>query len=202
VSTVRLFVAVDLDDAVRRRIGRIAGVLKRDAGPGLKATWVRADRAHVTLHFIGDVGEEVVDRLVTRLGLDVDVPSFEIAIAGLGVFPSPERPRVIWIGVRGGAEMARLHDAVSHRLENVGLTVDARPHTPHVTLARLRGHMTGAATRALASHAQAAAGRCRVDAVTLYRSEPGQGGAVYTPLARACLRETDRDDGRQEESQA
>jgi 2'-5' RNA ligase len=185
---VRLFVAVDLDEDVRRRIGRIAGALKRDSGTRLKATWTRPERMHVTLHFLGEVGDDGLPDLTAKLGADIEVSPFDIALAGLGVFPSAERPRVIWLGVReGGAHLVAVHDTIARRIADLGLPLEPRAFTPHVTLARLRGHMPGTATRALASHGASQAGRCRVDAVTLYESRLGPGGSTYSALARAAL---------------
>jgi 2'-5' RNA ligase len=104
----RLFIAVDPTPEEAARAGRIAARL-RDAG--IEAAWANPAQLHLTLHFLGDAGD---DSDLHRICIAMDeaaatVPAFRIAFGGVGVFPDRRRPRVVWLGVRTGAEYDRLH---------------------------------------------------------------------------------------------
>ncbi len=185
---MRLFIAVDLDEPLRERVRRLSSELRQVAGNGVKATWVTPDRLHLTIHFIGEVGEDVVPAVAAALAAPIEVPPFDLEIGGMGLFPSPARPRVVWAGLRAGVpELGRMHALIGARLTALGLRLDARPFAPHLTLARVKGHVSSRLADAVGRCAGAAVGRCRVEAATLYRSVLGEGGPTYIVLARAPL---------------
>ncbi|KAB2953508.1 MAG: hypothetical protein F9K18_14150, partial [Thermoanaerobaculia bacterium] len=55
---VRLFAAVELPDAERRRLGRRVSDLRSRFPP---AAWVRPENLHATLAFVGEAGPEAAD---------------------------------------------------------------------------------------------------------------------------------------------
>lgn len=185
---MRLFVAVDLDAPMRERLRRLSAELRHATGDRLKATWVRADRMHLTLHFLGEVGDDLVPAVAAAVEAPVAVSPFDVEVAGVGLFPSAERPRVLWAGLRAGvAELVRVHAVMTERLAPLGIALDPRPFTPHLTLARIKGRVAPRASQAIAVCAGRAVGRCRVEAAMLYRSVLGEGGPTYTSLARAAF---------------
>lgn len=110
--------------------------------------------------------------------------SFDLALRGLGAFPSPTRPRVIWAGVaRGGAELAALATGVEDALARLGFAREERPFSAHVTLGRVREPRRGPT---LAAALGAAAGRelggFRVERLALMRSDLSPRGARYSVL--------------------
>lgn len=126
----RLFVAIDLPKPVCWRLGRLVADPPRGVRP------VRPAQVHLTLHFLGDVNDDV------RLGLRESLATvrrepFTITIRGTGVFPPRGRPTVLWAGVAESAQLVHLHAAVGAAIESCGLEVEQRPYVPHITLARL-----------------------------------------------------------------
>ena len=109
---MRLFVSVALPARLVDDVAAIQDDLDDVAGCRL----TDPAQAHVTLAFLGDVPdtdvpaiEGALDRAVERAG----IAPFEADIGGLGAFPSPENPSVVWLGFeRGGDRLTRLHDAV------------------------------------------------------------------------------------------
>ena len=114
---------------------------------------------------------------------------FDISIAGLGAFPSPARPRVLWAGLReGGDALGALAEAVDVAVARLGFAREDRAFSPHVTLARVREpRRTPALAEALAAGQTQAFGRVSVREATLMRSDLSPRGARYTPLASAPL---------------
>jgi 2'-5' RNA ligase len=141
VAEVRLFVAVELDDAVRREMASLTRDLGRriaDLGvAGLR--WVAPENLHLTLRFIGEVDTDRAARVIRALSPPLPLSPFDVRFDHLGVFPSRGAPRVLWVGVASGREaLGRVFDAIEERVRAAGLTPEPRPFAAHLTLARFR----------------------------------------------------------------
>lgn len=134
---MRLFVALDLPDSLA---GAFADVQEPfQSAEGLRLT--DPEQAHATLKFLGDVDEDrlpAIERAAEDAVAAVDADPFEVAVGGLGVFPSEEYVSVVWVGVRDGADrMARLHEALERETTALGFEAENHEFTPHFTLARM-----------------------------------------------------------------
>ncbi|HTT16719.1 MAG TPA: RNA 2',3'-cyclic phosphodiesterase [Thermoplasmata archaeon] len=137
---------------------------------------------HLTLRFLGEVAPERNDRLAERLsGVARAHRPFTIRLEGVGAFPSPARPRVVWVGVTAGrSELVALADAVRAALEpEFGRA--AEPFVPHLTLWRVRSPADrAAALELLGGHRPAPSPRdVEVRELLLKESRLGAGGAVH-----------------------
>lgn len=129
---MRIFVALDIDPAIRERIQRfMEGV--REFAPD--ARWVRAESLHVTLKFIGEKPADTVERIKHTLA-DVKSTSFEFKIRGYGFFPTPRSARVFWIGIEAGENLTKLASAVDEASATLGIPKEDHPFSPHLTMAR------------------------------------------------------------------
>jgi 2'-5' RNA ligase len=187
---MRLFTAVDLDDAGRRAIGAEQRRLARGIDPdGRFLKWVDPNRLHVTLGFLGEVADADGARVVDLMTSDIDAAPFEIVFERLGVFPPRGVPRALWLGVSEGAlALVDLERLVKERLRSLALQLEERPLSAHLTLARWRNARRSDRIRALSMDRQVMIARARVGHVTLYQSRLSSGGPTYTALARATLR--------------
>lgn len=175
--SARVFVAVDVGDAVRAEAARviqaISGKLDAMKTPP-KVTWVKPAALHVTLRFIGEVDEAALPDLCARLKGPIPIPPFEVEWRGLGAFPSARHPRALWLGVvYGGAALGALEAEVTRRL---GGTIDAevRPLLPHLTLGRIKMAGAGVDWPNVLRSIEVRGARSPVDRVTLYRSDLSQ----------------------------
>jgi 2'-5' RNA ligase len=187
---MRLFVAAELDDAVKQRAAAIATKLREaaDADGRRSVSWVAPANLHFTLQFIGEAAPPTVDRIVEGLTPPFDLPPFDLTIAGAGSFPPSGPPRVVWLGVAaGGVPLAALARQVNQRLDAIGLPREDRPFRAHLTIGRVKGP-TGARFRAaLAASRDAVVGRCTVCRVTLFDSQLSPRGSTYSVVATSPL---------------
>src|SRR5579862_1852241 len=141
---MRLFVALDLPADVRRALGDLIAKLKPLSAD---ARWVRAERMHVTLKFIGHViptGDvEKLDAVRAALTTVRSDQAVEIDFRGVGFFPNASRPRVIWCGVQGSKNLAPLAADIETVLEPLGISAEDRAFLPHLTLARFKPVRSG-----------------------------------------------------------
>ena len=117
------------------------------------------------------------------------VARFDLDIKGLGAFPSLARPRVIWAGVgEGGGALAALAGRVAGGLARVGVPLEERPFSPHVTLARIREPRRAPDLAVmLAAGAGREFGTVTIERVCLMRSDLSPRGARYTEVTAAPL---------------
>ena len=102
-------------------------------------------------------------------------------IGGGGAFPSVSRPRVLWLGVTGGApELAAIAADLETRLTAAGWPPEGRPFEPHLSIARTDGARGGPrAASALVDLARSLEVSWVADRLTLYESHLGGGPARY-----------------------
>jgi RNA 2',3'-cyclic 3'-phosphodiesterase len=189
---MRLFVAVEIDDRARRVAETAALELQDRIGPVLKARWVPPENMHLTVRFIGHVDDSRAPAVIDALAPPLDMPPFEIALGGCGLFPPRGAPRVIWIGLTQGLpSLALMHAAFNHRLRPFGFEPERRPFSAHLTLARLKD----APRRAGRSLAEALdriavpATRFQVSRATVFQSHLSSKGPRYEPVAFSPLKQ-------------
>jgi 2'-5' RNA ligase len=132
---VRLFVALDLPDAVRQSLRELIARLKPECR---SAKWVRPEGMHITLKFIGEVGAEKLDTIRAALATVHAEQPVEMQFHGLAFFPNERRPRVLWCGVKASGNLAELAAGVERALVPLGIPAESREFVPHLTLARFR----------------------------------------------------------------
>ncbi|MCU4752421.1 RNA 2',3'-cyclic phosphodiesterase [Halobacteria archaeon AArc-curdl1] len=184
---MRLFVSVDLPEQFAEPIAAIQENLA--SAPGITLT--DPTQAHVTLYFLGDVDPDEVDGIVTALerAVDsVDLDPFEARFGGLGVFPSLEYIRVVWLGVeQGETALVVLQEAVEDSLEPLGFEPDDHEFTPHVTLGRMNHAGGKAHVQSMVQERSPTVGTMTVDSISLTESVLLSEGAKHKTLESISL---------------
>ena len=168
----RLFVAVDLPEAVKETVANIRGDL-----PG--ARWVPREQLHLTLRFIGDADEALFQGILKRLA-EVKARHFPLALEGLGYFPPGPTPRVLWVGMTVSALLLDLQQQVEQAVQTAGVIPERRRFSPHITIARLRETPAKAVQAFEVRHSQFRTDSFTVENFYLYSSVLGNQGAVHT----------------------
>jgi len=135
---VRIFVSLDIeDDNLGKRISEIQRRMV-ETHADLKLVDTRI--LHITLFFIGEVHESMVNEICRVLSRVKGHP-VEMELRGLGAFPTVSQPRVVFTKINKGAdEVVERSKEVSEVLSSLGLRMSEEFH-PHVTLARVRSRM-------------------------------------------------------------
>ncbi len=184
---MRLFVAVNLPPGERR--AAYAATRHLRAGH-LPVKWVAEDALHITLKFLGEVGEERTAGIAAALTDAVRaVRPFEVALGGFGVFPDHQRPRVFWLGVEAHPALELLANDVERAMGGLGFESELRPFQPHLTIGRTRKDAHASAFRDLAVLTADLdyAAVLRVESVDLMESTLGPQGPSYRVVHRARL---------------
>jgi RNA 2',3'-cyclic 3'-phosphodiesterase len=194
---MRLFIALDIDDAIRGRIARFMEGVQEFAPD---ARWVKAESLHVTLKFIGEQREEAVESIKHALD-SVTGSAIEIVFRGYGFFPTVKSARVFWIGIEAGPQLGALAASVDEKMAALGIPKEDRAFSPHLTLARGAG---GSGTprwrkgdgpnrsfqrlqERLAAMPAPEFGTMTAREFFLYQSQLSPKGSKYTKLARFAL---------------
>ena len=172
---IRSFIAIPLTESIKASATAIRDRLK----PSLeKVRWAKPETMHLTLHFLGDIDQESLDKAGSvMVSIESLFQPFSITFSGVGAFPSPGRARVFWLGVNSD-KLAELHALLTDRLIDAGFDCDRRKFKPHITLGRSRGGMQNA-RHILSSEQDSLAGEMTVDRLVLYESELLPTGAVH-----------------------
>lgn len=186
---MRCFVALELPEAVRAALAEAAARLRR-AAPRADVRWVPPASLHLTVRFLGEVSEALLaDVIRTLRPVAAATDPIPLGLAGLGVFPGPARPRVVWAGVETGrAAVGRLAGAVEEAVRPLGFPAEVRPFAGHVTLARVRSPRgIDRLLHAMESLAGARFGGWTAADLVVFRSHLGRDGARYEALVRLPL---------------
>lgn len=186
---MRIFVAVALNAALREAV---AGLRSRVNSAASSLRWVPPQNLHFTLRFLGEITEQRVAR-VTGAAREVSgrTRPFSIVLAGLGAFPSPRRPQVVWVGVGQGAdELTALAGDLDTTLRRMKFPGEGRPFQPHLTVARAKqsGPLPDLAG-SLDDLGRVVVGTQTVDALCVMESKLHPSGAIYRPVEEVRLGE-------------
>ncbi|MEM2878466.1 MAG: RNA 2',3'-cyclic phosphodiesterase [Candidatus Hadarchaeales archaeon] len=183
---MRLFLAIDITDEIRAELVKAQGRIKA-TGADLKL--VEPENVHLTLKFLGEVGEEMIGRISETMERSVPKGgAFKAGVRGVGVFPDLRYIRVVWAGVSDGADrIVELQRGIDAGMESLGFKRESG-FVPHITLARVRSPR---GRERLIDELRAMSdldfGTMEVKSVKLRQSRLTPQGPIYSTIAEACL---------------
>jgi 2'-5' RNA ligase len=177
---MRVFTAVDIPPDVLRALDRLIAALR----PTARIKWSPAANLHITTKFIGDWPDERLAELTESLGGLPPRAPIPIEVRGLGFFPNPRAPRVFWAGIEASNGLPELARETDRALNRLGVPLESRPFSPHLTLARIKEPLPlDRLHRAIAGLASTDFGAFQVDRFCLYQSTLNPSGSVYAKLS-------------------
>ncbi len=181
---MRLFIGLDLPYEMRRNLELLLQLLKPTAG----IQWSPMTNLHLTTKFIGEWPDERLPELKTALQAIPRPGHLHIAIRGLGWFPNPHQPRVLYAGIQAAPVLAQLAANCDAACQTLAIAAEHKPFTPHLTLARIKnpGDLFRL-KKTIADLPSADFGAFLAKDFHLYLSQPTPNGSLYTKLATCPL---------------
>ena len=173
-----LFIASRFSAPVLERISELRSFTGSRLGERVK--WVEPENTHLTYAFLGEVAAQALPAI--QNSIDAVAGAFKrmpVALGGLGAFPSLERPRVLWLGIRqGAAPLKAMAMKLYGNLAAEGYIFE-HEFSAHVTLARVKGRLDAAALAAAAAKAGELDVRDTVVSLDLMESRLSSSGPEY-----------------------
>lgn len=183
---MRIFVAIEISEDAKSVIAGLQNKL-RDADAD--ASWTRPENIHLTLKFLGEVSESLIAEVAkVCLKCAADFHYLDFTLSGVGAFPDPRQPRILWVGLRGDlGPLVQLQKELDEGLSRIGFEPDRKPFSAHLTMGRVKSRRNSRALMAAANDYQLAPIAFSVSEIVLMRSQLHPAGSRYTRLASAAL---------------
>jgi 2'-5' RNA ligase len=178
---VRLFTGIPIPPDVTANLSRLLDTLR----PCGQVRWSPVYNLHITTRFIGEWPERRLPELVDALQPLGARTSLQIPVSGLGWFPNPHSPRILFAAVHDGGGLSELAAATDAALEPLGLEREQRLYRPHLTLAKIKDASVPLAglRQCIAALESTNFGTFAASGFSLYLSKPGPAGSIYTRLS-------------------
>ena len=186
-DTIRTFVAIELDDEVKRHITAAIDELRHRQIDSLRL--VRPEGVHLTLKFLGDIDAARVPQIAEAMTtVAAWHEPFSLTLGTPGAFPSATRARVLWLGVEGRLQRLRLLQAdMDEALTEIGFPAERHSFNPHLTIGRIHHRAPGTdrhrAADALTALPTPADQAIAVNGISLMKSTLRPDGTVHERIA-------------------
>lgn len=180
-ESIRCFIAIEIPKDIQTLILDLQSTLEKKI---LGATWTKSGKHHLTLKFLGQVGQQQLSNITNVLSsMAKKSIRFFVEIGGIGVFPNWEYPRILWLGLtKGESKIRTLSTTINKGLKDLDYPVDTRFH-PHLTLARFKKHGNiKEKPNYFNQYETLANSSFLVDEFALVKSDLHHNGAIYTPI--------------------
>lgn len=178
----RVFIAVPI---VSEAAFQIASNWRHDRHLNVnRLKWANPETWHITLLFLGDTPETEIDLLQRLIDESFSaIQGFITKLNGVGVFPNPNNPKVLWLGLESLQPLMSAYEQLCDLLRQNGFSFDNKPLKPHLTLARIKSLGTRSSFDALMNeYQQFSFGTVAINRVVLFESIITPTGPVYKPL--------------------
>lgn len=179
MTKFRGFIAIEIDSFPK--IIEFENEIKR-SGANLKL--VEPQNIHITLKFLGDTDENLIDKIEEILKESVkESEPFEIILKGAGVFPNQNYIKVMWIGIENTEPMGKISYKIDELISDLGFQKEKRKFSAHLTVARVKSAKNkDKLIQIIDKYKETEFGKIKVDSIKLKQSELTPKGPIYTTL--------------------
>jgi len=180
----RAFISADIEPSEA-----LVEVLRELAASRADLKIVKTDLMHITLKFLGDTEESLVDDvLAIMVNACAGIRPFKIRLKGMGAFPSMSNIRVVWVGIEDAGPLATIAERLDSSAAKLGFPREKRGFVPHLTLARTRTprNITNV-QETLKRNAATDYGEYLIDRIMLKKSVLSPKGPTYSIVSLAML---------------
>ena len=176
----RIFVAVDISEAARRKIAAYVNDLRNEFGE-VRANWEKPEKLHLTLKFFGDTDEShlaEIGKIVEAIAKQMN--KFTLQLANKGVFPNQKNARVLWIGIDdANNNLVKINNLLELEVSKIEFTNEKRRYKPHLTIARLKDSKNAEQLVNKFLQTQFEPLEFEVSEIVIYQSKLQTSGSIY-----------------------
>lgn len=191
MGNIRSFLAIELPDEVKGKLKNIQETLKSRGVKGIR--WVDPGKIHLTLKFLGEISQAQIEKIIVSFQQPISMKPIQIQVEDLGVFPNPNRPRVVWVGIARSEELSFLQKQIEVTCSKLGIPSEDRAFSPHLTLGRVSNTASTSDIMTLKSvlllMRPGIIGTFGAKGFILFRSNLTPQGPIYTPIKTFPLAE-------------
>ena len=150
---------------------------------------VKPELLHLTLKFLGDTEESLVDEIAARMMRACEgIQPFTITLKGMGAFPSLSNIRVVWVGIEAGKQLEDIASKLDESMKDLGYERDKHGFKPHLTVSRTRSARNIANVQEiLKANAISDFGQYLIDRILLKKSVLSPKGPTYSVVREQLL---------------
>ncbi len=185
----RIFAAIELTDEARQVCSTHLEEIRSEF-PSVRIGWEHREKLHITLKFLGNVDSRLIETFSSHLiGIAERHERFTLRLSKTGVFPSPIRPRILWIGVSDTSGVIQsIYRDIEKASVELGVTPEERAFHPHVTIGRIRRPERSRELVEKHLNARIEPIEFEVRHIALYESKLLPTGSVYSIISTAQMR--------------
>ena len=131
---IRLFVALIIPENIKDNIIETLKTVEQFSDH----RWESKDKIHLTLKFIGDVKEEILQQIIEDIEFVKNYSSFKCTVTEFGFFFRDRDPKILWCNLETNDTLQSLIDELNLRMSNYGIEVEKRKFKAHLTLLRIK----------------------------------------------------------------
>ena len=183
--TIRTFLACELSSASLTKVDQLLRSLKTDFPRSVK--WVNPKNIHLTIKFIGEFDPSHLELIQSSLTKTLQsFKPFQLEIKGMGVFPSPSKPKVIWLGIDAGESLINMVNIVNRESDVFGYAPERRPFSAHITLGRVKSYASRDdmlnISKSVKAQQNIFVGSQMIDQLHFIKSDLTRSGPIYKTL--------------------
>jgi len=175
---IRLFVALKIPENIKEQLLNICYDIIPDSS---LYRWETKDKIHLTLKFIGEVEENLVQPISTELDFIKNYRSFDFNIFGFGFFFRDKRPKILWAGLQTDEAIFDLVGEINKRMETFNIEPERRKFKSHLTLLRIKSKFDENFINKFNNY-QFDNLNFKTNKIALVKSELSRTGAQYTEI--------------------
>ena len=179
MSKFRGFIAIDIES--NKKLIEFENEIKK-TGADLKL--VEPENVHITLKFLGDTEEELLEEIKNIIKKSVEgMEPFTIKLKGTGVFPNQNYIKVVWIGIESGEPIGEIAQKIDNQTVKIGFEKEKRGFSPHLTIARVKNSKNkDRLLQVLEKYRDVEFADIKIEAIKLKKSDLTPSGPIYTDL--------------------
>ena len=180
---IRIFLALELPQTVRNKLSAHAELISgHDKLNNIR--WLPKENYHLTLAFLGNVEYVLISSLLLKMEQNLSfIKAVPLRFSEITPFPFSGTPKIIAAMLKHSDELMQLQHNTAKCARALGLSLERRRFTPHVTLGRLKFR----SQKSIAFQPQQNFLKGVSEKIVIYQSELTPNGSVYTSLGEVSL---------------